>query len=198
MGVDNIDLEAARRHNVQVHNTPALNSESVAELTIALALCVARRVCELDGRARKGEILVRNKVLGRSLFKKVIGVVGMGNIASIVAKKWIAAMEGQVIGYDPFAPRDIWEDIPHQRVDSLPELLSSADVVNLHVPLTAATRGLIGQYELALMKKEAILINCARGGIVDEQALLRALKKEPIYGACTGFHGFRATDTGSV
>ena len=116
VGVDNIE--------VQVHNTPALNSESVAELTIALALCVARRVCELDGPARRSEILVRSKVLGRSLFKKVIGVVGMGNIGKIVARKWIAAMEGTIVAFDPFASTDSWADTPHQRVGSLQELLS--------------------------------------------------------------------------
>ena len=106
----------------------------------------------------------------------------MGNIGKIVARKWIAAMEGSIVAFDPFASTDSWADTPHQRVGSLQELLSSPDVVTLHVPLTGATKGLIGQQKLALMKKEAILINCARGRIVNEQALLEALQKEQIFG----------------
>lgn len=85
-------------------NTPALNGETVAELTIALALAVARRICEIDQRIRKGEKIIRSKVLGRGLFKKSIGIIGMGNIGKEVAKKWIAAMNGTIIAYDPFAP----------------------------------------------------------------------------------------------
>ena len=183
VGIDNIDLEAAKRHGIMVYNTPALNSEAVAELTLAMALCIARRVCELDSRARKGEKLIRSKVLGRSLFKKTIGIVGMGNIGRIVAKKWIAAMEGKIVAYDPYAPANAWDDIPHKRVEELDDLLRVSDVVTLHVPLTATTRGMIGQKELELMKQEAILVNCARGGLVDEKALLEALKSEKIFGA---------------
>ena len=183
VGVDNIDLDAAKRHGIMVYNTPALNSEAVAELTITMALCVARRVCELDGRARKGQKLIRSKVLGRSLFQKTVGIVGMGNIGRIVAKKWMAAMEGSIVAYDPYAQENAWEHMPHKRVHKLEELLSVSDVVTLHVPLTTDTRGLIGQKELALMKPEAILVNCARGGIVDEKALLEALKSEQIFGA---------------
>ncbi|KAK5171240.1 uncharacterized protein LTR77_004384 [Saxophila tyrrhenica] len=183
VGVDNIDLDAAERRGIAVCNTPAMNSESVAELTIALALCVARRVVEFDRRIRGGEAIVRSQVLGLSLFKKTIGIVGMGNIGSVVARKWIGAMEGDIIAYDPFASAEAWPDIKHRRVSDLNELLKEADVVTLHVPLTKDTRRLIGKSEFERMKSEAILLNCARGGVVDEDALLHALEEEKIHGA---------------
>jgi D-3-phosphoglycerate dehydrogenase len=183
VGVDNIDLEAAKQHGIQVCNTPALNSESVAELTITLALCIARRVAELDRRVRGGEAIVRSTALGISLYKKTIGIIGMGNIGKVVAHKWIAAMDGLVIGYDPFAPEEAWPDIEHRRVNSLEELLLESDVVTLHVPLTSGTRNLIGTRQFELMKKNAILVNAARGGTVDEAALMKALTTKKIYGA---------------
>lgn len=183
VGVDNIDLDAARSHGVVVCNTPALNCEAVAELTISLALAVSRRVCELDRLVRQGQRVVRSEMLGRSLFRKTVGIVGMGNIGRVVARKWIGAMEGFIVAYDPFVGQGAWADIPHERVADLGELLRKADVVTLHVPLTAQTRGLIGREQLQLMKREAILVNCARGGIVDEQALLEALRNKTIFGA---------------
>lgn len=184
VGVDNIDLDAAKQHGIQVFNTPAMNSEAVAELALALVLSLARRVPELDRRARAGEKIVRSKMLGRSLFKKTIGIIGMGNIGRVVARKWLGAMEGSVIAYDPYAPEDAWTgSIAHARVHKLEELLAASDVVSLHVPLTASTRGMIGAEQLKTMKNEAILLNCARGGIVDEKALLEALRAEEIAGA---------------
>jgi len=183
VGLDNVDLEAAKEHGVMVCNTPALNSEAVAELTISLALCIARRVCEIDRLVRNGGQLVRSQLLGLSLFEKTIGIVGMGNIGQVVAKKWIGAMSGKIVAYDPFAEEDAWQDIPHTRVKSLEELLDVADVVSLHVPLTNGTRWMIGRVELARMKKTSIFINAARGGIVDEAALLDALKEKRIWGA---------------
>ncbi|CRG86543.1 hypothetical protein PISL3812_03550 [Talaromyces islandicus] len=184
VGVDNIDLDAAKQHGVMVFNTPAMNSEAVAELTLALVLSLARRVPELDRRARAGEKIVRSKMLGRSLFKKTIGIIGMGNIGRVVAHKWLGAMEGSVIAFDPYAPQDAWiGSIAHTRVHQLEELLAASDVVSLHVPLTASTKGMIGAEQLKTMKNEAILLNCARGGIVDEKALLEALRAGEIAGA---------------
>lgn len=183
VGVDNIDVEAAKQHGIAVCNTPALNSEAVAELTITLALSSARRVSELDRRIRNGEKVDRTVVLGQSLFEKTIGIVGMGNIGRTVAEKWIAAMKGDVIAYDPIAPQGAWEDLAHTRAQSLDELLSQADVISLHVPLTKGTEKMIGEKQLALMKKTAIFVNAARGGIVDEKAVLDALTKQRIWGA---------------
>lgn len=183
VGVDNIDLPAAKAAGVAVHNTPALNSESVAELSLALALSLSRRVAEVDRRTRRGEKIVRSQTLGLSLFRKTVGVIGMGNIGYVAARKWIGACEATVVGYDPVAPKDTWRDIPHRRVDSLEELLKVSDVVTLHVPLLPTTRGMIGAKELAMMKDRAILINAARGGVVDEAPLLEELKKGRIWGA---------------
>lgn len=183
VGVDNIDLEAAKAAGVRVHNTPALNSEAVAELTLALAFSLSRRVTEIDRRIRNGEQVNRSQTLGLSLFEKTVGIVGMGNIGREAAKKWMGACASKIIGYDPVAPADTWPDIPHERVESLDELLGKSDVVTLHVPLLPSTRGIIGARELGLMKTTAILINAARGGLVDEKALLEMLKANRIWGA---------------
>lgn len=183
VGIDNVDLEAAKAHGVAVCNTPAMNSEAVAELTLTLALCVARRVVEIDRKLLRGQKLVRSALMGQSLHGKAIGIVGMGNIGKAVAKKWIGAMEGKIIAYDPLVPNGAWDDIPHRRVVDLDELLRCSDVVTLHVPLTNVTRGMVGAREFGLMRSNAILLNCARGGIVDEDALLDALEAEKIFGA---------------
>lgn len=182
-GVDNIDLDAARKYGVAVCNTPAMNAEAVAELTLGLALNIARRVTEIDRRLNRGEDLVRSKLLGQSLYQKAVGIVGMGNVGKALAKKWIGAMEGRVIAYDPFAPNGAWEDIEHHRVLDIDILLRSADVISLHVPQTKDTQDMISKREFDLMKKSAILLNCARGGIVNEEALLDALDEGKIWGA---------------
>lgn len=183
VGVDNIDLTGAKECGIAVHNTPALNAESVAELTLALAFSLSRRVTEIDRRIRKGEKIVRSQTLGLSLFKKTVGVVGMGNIGRAAARKWIGACEATIVGFDPMAPEDAWSDIPHKRVTQLDDLLKQSDVITLHVPLTNGTRGMIGAKEIAIMKDRAILINAARGGVVDEKALLQELKQGRIWGA---------------
>lgn len=183
VGVDNIDLDAARKYGVAVHNTPALNAESVAELSLALALSLSRRVSEIDRRIRRGETVDRSKTLALSLFGKTVGVVGMGNIGQQAARKWIGACSARLIAYDPVAPADAWSDIPHTRAVALDELLQGADVVTLHVPLLPTTMGMVGARELGMMKERAILINTARGGLVDEAALLAVLKAGRLWGA---------------
>ena len=183
VGVDNIDLEAAKAAGIAVYNTPGLNSEAVAELSLALALSLSRRVAEIDRRIRQGERIVRSQTLGRSLFQKTVGIVGMGNIGSVAAKKWTGACGASIISYDPLAPDNAWQDIPHRRVKTLEELLRDSDVVTLHVPLLPTTKDMIGEAELKIMKNDAILINTARGGIVNESALLEALKQRRIWGA---------------
>lgn len=183
VGVDNIDVAAAKEAGVMVCNTPAMNSESVAELTITLALTLARRVVEIDRLLQRGQKLVRSKLLGQSLFEKTIGIIGMGAIGRSVAQKWTGAMNGKVIAYDPYAPNGAWGDIEHRRVVELDALLQDSDVVTLHVPLTDGTKGMICKRELKLMKKNAILLNAARGGIVNEEDLLEALEAKEIFGA---------------
>lgn len=183
VGVDNIDLAGAKKHGIAVHNTPALNSESVAELSMALTLTLSRRVSEIDRAVRSGQRVIRSTMLSTSMFRKRVGVIGMGNIGKIIAQKWVGAFECEIVAYDPYAPADAWKGLSHVRVEALDELLKDADVVTLHVPLLESTRGLISDHELSIMKDNAILVNCARGGVVDEKALLRALDKKKIGGA---------------
>ena len=134
MGVDNIDLSAASTHGLAVYNTPGLNSEAVSELALTLPLTLARRVCEFDRRIRKGEVVKRAEILGMSLYRKTVRIVGMGNIGYEVAKKWRGACDSEIIAYDPVAKADAWSDVQYQRVGMLPELMKVADVVMLHVP----------------------------------------------------------------
>jgi D-3-phosphoglycerate dehydrogenase len=183
VGYDTIDLEAARARGIPVLTTPGVNSEAVAEMAFALALTVARRTARFDRMLRAGEEIVRPKHLGIQLLGKTVGVVGMGNIGTSVARKWLGAFNATLVAFDPHAPRDRWSDLPHRRVATLDELLDISDVVTLHLPLTEESRGLIGARELARMKSDAILINVSRGGIVDEAALARALSAGHLFGA---------------
>lgn len=186
VGVDNIDLKAAKDAGIEVYNTPGLNSEAVAELALSLALCLGRRICEIDRVIRNGGTVVRSQTLGRSMFRKVLGIVGMGNIGIALAQKWVQAMQGEVVAYDPYYQGKSWSGLlgsGAKRVDSLEELLQKSDVVSVHVPLTKTTENLISSAEFEMMKDGAILLNCARGGIVDEDALLSALSSGKLAGA---------------
>jgi D-3-phosphoglycerate dehydrogenase / 2-oxoglutarate reductase len=187
VGFDNIDIAAAKAKGIGVYNTPGANAESVAELTLTLALCVARRVTELDRLIREGQHVVRSKMLAKSLFGKRLGIVGMGAIGMEIAKKWRGAMGGKLIGYDPQGDEGRWNDAfgteHFQKADNLQALLRAADVVTLHVPLTPSTKNMISTQEFDSMKDDAILLNVARGGIVDEDALLSALNRGKLYGA---------------
>ncbi|OKL56001.1 hypothetical protein UA08_08791 [Talaromyces atroroseus] len=183
VGVDNIDLAGAKKHGIAVHNTPAFNSESVAELSLTLTLALSRRVTEIDRAVRGGTTVIRSQVLGTSMFRKTVGIVGMGNIGRIIGQKWTGAFECSLVAYDPYAPSDAWGEIAHSRTTQLHDLLGVADVVTLHVPLVDSTRKLIGAPEIKAMKKTAFLINCSRGGVVDENALLDALVNKQIGGA---------------
>ncbi len=183
VGVNLIDLAAAKAHGVIVCNTPGVNSEAVAEMGLALALAVTRRVAEFDRRIRAGEIVKRINFLGIELWEKTVGVIGMGNIGTRIARKYHGAFNTQLLAYDPYIPDGRWPDIPHERVASLDELLPRVDLLTIHVPLTAETKHLIGRRELALMKETAVLVNVSRGEIVDEEALYDALKSGRLFGA---------------
>jgi D-3-phosphoglycerate dehydrogenase len=183
VGVNLIDLAAAKAHGVMICNTPGVNSEAVAEMGLALALAVTRRVAECDRRIRSGEVVKRVNLLGIELWGKTVGVIGMGNIGTRIARKYHAAFNAKLLAYDPYVPTGSWPDIPHERVSSLDELLPRVDLLTIHVPLLPETRNLIGRHELALMKKTAVLVNVARGEIVDEEALYDALKSGRLFGA---------------
>ena len=183
VGVDSIDLQGAKKHGIKVYNTPGINTESVAEITLGLMIAVGRRVAEFDRLIRSGGEADRSKLLGVELSGKSVAIVGMGNIGTRGARKLAGAFDVKLLGYDPYVPKTHWADIPHERVARLEDLLPRADVLTVHTPLNEETRGLIGKREMALMKTSAILINAARGGIVDEMALYDALKAGHLFGA---------------
>lgn len=162
----------------------------MAELTIALALALLRRVVELNNRIRAGERLPSIQVLAPGLLGKTVGLIGMGSIAYHAAKLF-RAFGCRIVVYSPTSPSDRWttptegyeEVIAHTRANTLEELLETSDVVSLHCPLTPHTKNLISARELALMRPGAVLINTSRGGMVDQDALAEALKEGTIGGA---------------
>jgi len=182
-GVDRIDLKAARARAIPVMNTPGANAEAVAELSVGLGLAMARRIAVADRRLRLGDKVNREQLIGRGFAGKTVGIVGMGHIGRLVARKWNLAFDMPVIGYDPYLPEGAWADLGYQRTPTLDALLSRADLVSVHCALSPETRGLIGAREFALMKPTAMLVCTSRGGIVDETALYEALEAGTIFGA---------------
>lgn len=180
IGVDNVDVAAATEAGVLVVNAPTANLIAATEHTWALLLALARNVAAADA-AMKGEEWDRKRFLGRELQGKTLGVVGFGRIGQQVARR-AHSFDMSVVAYDPFLDSTVAE---RWDVELLPleELLERSDVVTLHTPLTDQTRGLIDAAALARMRPDALLVNCARGGVVDEQALLAALEEGRLGGA---------------
>jgi D-3-phosphoglycerate dehydrogenase len=179
-GLDNVDAVTAREMGVTVLNTPAANSVSVAELMLGLLIGFERHLVDAASELRAGR-WERTRFAGREIAGRRLGLVGLGRIAREVAVR-ARAFEMEVCAHDPALtawPAGFdWV----RRVD-LATLLESCDVVSLHVPLEAATRGMIGAPELGRMKSDAVLVNCARGGVVDEDALFQALQAKQLRGA---------------
>ncbi len=180
IGVDNVDVQAATELGILVVNAPTANVTSATEHTFALLLALARRVPAADA-AMKNAVWDRKSFLGLELQGKTIGVVGFGRIGQRVAAR-ARGFEMHVLAYDPFL-----EGAIIRRFDAEPlpldQLLERADVVTLHTPLTEETKGLLDARRIGLMKPGALLINCARGGLVDEPALLAALEAGRLEGA---------------
>ncbi|NSW75575.1 MAG: phosphoglycerate dehydrogenase [Candidatus Atribacteria bacterium] len=174
IGVDNIDLEAARRRGVIVANAPGTNSESVADMTFLFILSCARHMKLLLEQVRNKKW--SSPLLGSELEGKTLGIVGLGRIGKGVARRALG-FGMKVIYFDPFV-----EDTDFTKVE-LEELFRLSDFVTLHLPLSLQTKHLVNERLLSLMKKEAFLINTARGELVDEEALYRFLKEERIAGA---------------
>lgn len=184
VGYDNIDLAAARARTLVVTNTPGVLTEAVAEHTIALMLAVSRRIAEADAFTRKGYYRQWEPFgfLGPQLWGKTLGIVGVGRIGSWVAQ--IAAHGlGMGIVYTDIRRDPEFELRFRATYHELPALLKVADVVTIHVPLLPETQHLIGEHELKQMKKTAILINTSRGPVIDERALVQALRTKRIWGA---------------
>ena len=177
-GHDNVDVDAARERGVTVTTTPGVLERATAEHTIALLLALLRRVAEGDRFLRRGEpwAWAPTFMLGHGLAGRTLGIVGLGRIGSEVAR--LASGLGMDVVYTARSPRDA----PYPRL-LLGELLSRADAVTLHVPLTAETRGLVGAGELGRMGRATVLVHTARGPVVDEAALVEALRAGQIAGA---------------
>jgi D-3-phosphoglycerate dehydrogenase / 2-oxoglutarate reductase len=180
IGVDNVDIPAATARGIIVMNTPFGNSITTAEHAITLMLALARQIPEADASTRAGK-WEKNKFLGVEIFGKTLGVIGCGNIGSIVADRAIG-MKMKAIAYDPYLSQERARDLGVEKVE-LEVLLRRADFITLHTPLTEKTRNIINAEALKLTKKGLRLINCARGGLVDEEALFEALSSGRIAGA---------------
>ena len=180
VGVDNIDLEAATRRGIAVLNAPAANTVSTAELAFGLILAAARRIAEADRSLRDGG-WERKRLRGAQLQGKVLGVVGAGRIGAEVIRR-ARAFGLEILVYDPYLTPERAHDLGLELLD-LEELLARSDVVTLHVPRNETTDGMIGAAQLDRMKDDAILINAARGGLVDEAALAEALASGSIAAA---------------
>jgi D-3-phosphoglycerate dehydrogenase/(S)-sulfolactate dehydrogenase len=180
VGVDNVDLDAATRRGIVVMNTPGGSAITVAELTLAHMLALARHVAQATASVRAGK-WEKKRFQGRELAGKTLGVVGIGNIGSIVVERCLG-MKMRVVAYDPFISAEAAARLGVTLV-SLDELWAQADVVSLHVPLTEQTRHLVNAQTIAKMKKGVLLVNCARGGVIDEHALAEALASGHVGGA---------------
>ncbi|OAA29000.1 glyoxylate reductase [Kosmotoga arenicorallina S304] len=183
-GYDNIDIEAAKERRIAVTNTPGIVSKATADIAIALMLAVSRRIFEASSflRAGKFEGWRFNLFQGLGLHRKILGIIGMGNIGKEVARRAIG-FGMRVIYYSRHRIPEADEHVFSASYYPLEDLLRTADVISLHVPLTPETFHLINKERLMLLKPNAILINTSRGPVVDEEALIEALKEKRIYGA---------------
>ncbi|MBI2589568.1 D-glycerate dehydrogenase [Candidatus Berkelbacteria bacterium] len=184
VGFDNIDIREANKHGVVITNTPGVLTEAVAEHTLALMFAVARRVVESDAFMRTGQYThwLPLGFLGQSLWGKTLGIIGLGRIGTWVAEAAHRGLNMQILYHDS-GRSDELEMKLNAEYHELDVLLRKSDIVTLHVPLTDETQHLIGERELSKMKPTAILINTARGPVVDEQALYHSLHERKIFGA---------------
>jgi len=184
VGVDNVAVGAATRRGVPVLITPRANLRSVAEHVFALALAVSRNLLRADRCVREGRFAERDSLVGRELFGGTLGVIGLGRIGEEVARIGAAGFGMRVLGHDPYLDETAVRARGAEPVGSLDELLPACDLVSVHVPLTEETRGLLGARELGLMSPGSVLVQAARGGVVDEGALVEALREGgPLAGA---------------
>ncbi len=180
VGLDNVDVEAATEHGILVMNTPGGNTISTAEHTMSMLLALSRNIPQANDSLKKGK-WERNRFMGVELFNKNLGIIGLGRIGSEVARR-AAAFGMKVLGFDPYIRSESVQRLGVELVD-MPELFKKSDFITVHVPFTKDTRNLISSDEFAKMKKGVRLINCSRGGIVDEKALYEALNEGKVAGA---------------
>ncbi|MEM2846471.1 MAG: glyoxylate reductase [Nitrososphaerota archaeon] len=184
VGVDHIDVDYATKKGIYVVYTPGVLTETVADHTWALLLAAARRIVEGDSCIRRGDWKIPwapTMMLGYDVYGKVLGIIGLGRIGQAVARR-AKGFNMKVLYYDVVRMREVEEELGVEYAP-LERLLRESDYVSIHVPLTPETRGLIGERELRLMKRTAILVNTSRGPVIDQRALFRALKEGWIAGA---------------
>lgn len=180
VGVDNIDLDYASLRGLLILNAPESNNVSAAELAIMHLMAAARGLVRSDSKTRAG--VWDRKYLGLELKDKTLGIVGLGRIGSIVASR-AQGLRMNVVAYDPHVPETKFERLDVKRAATLEDLLAQADAITVHTPLTDETRGMIGAAELAQLKPGSIAVNAARGGIIEEQALVDALHSGHLFAA---------------
>ena len=180
IGVDNVDIPAASRRGIIVMNTPFGNSITTAEHAIALMFALARQIPEANASTHAGK-WEKNRFMGVEITGKTLGVIGCGNIGSIVATRGVG-LKMHVIAYDPFLSEERASELGVEKVD-LDELFARADIITLHTPLTDKTRNIIDAAAIARMKDGVRIINCARGGLIVEADLIAALKSGKVAGA---------------
>ncbi len=180
IGVDNVDIPLATDLGIIVMNTPDANATTTAELAIAHMMSLSRHLPKADSSVRAGK-WERSKLMGAEVANKTLAILGFGTIGRIVSQRGFG-LKMNVIAYDPFVAPEIFAEYGVESV-SLDTLVSHADYLSLHCPLIEKTQHIIGAKQLAMMKKEAMVINCARGGLIDETALYEALNSNQIAGA---------------
>jgi D-3-phosphoglycerate dehydrogenase len=178
IGIDNIDLEAAKKKEILVFNTPDAPTLAVAELTLGLMLNLMRRISECDRKIRDGKW---KPIMGELLTGKTLGIIGLGRIGKTLVSL-ITPFKPNIIAYDPAPDNDFAQDNNLEYMDK-ETLISESDIITIHAPLTDDNFHMIGEKELSHMKKNGLLINTSRGGIVDEEALFKALSEGWIKGA---------------
>lgn len=190
VGCDTIDLAAAKEYGIPVINTPTANTNSVAEAIVGLMLNISRNISYCDAKSRKEGFsrIAPPEMTGIELTDKAVGLVGMGNIARRVGEILKGGFSAKLMGYDPYCSQEQAEQWGIQKFDKLEDLLRESDIVNISVPLTKSTENMIAEKEFDCFKKNAILVNAARGGIVNEDALYTALKEGKLRAAaCDAF-----------
>lgn len=175
-GIDNIDVDEATKRGVIVVNTPDANSMSTAEHAIGMLLSCARNIPQANERVKHGNYK-RNDLKGVELYKKTVGIIGLGRIGSIVASR-LNAFNMRVIGYDPYIPEEKFRKMGVEKINTIDELLPQCDFITIHMPKTSETSYLIGLDQFKKMKKSVRIVNCARGGLIDEKALKWAIDEK--------------------
>ncbi|MFQ6830733.1 hydroxyacid dehydrogenase [Butyricicoccus pullicaecorum] len=181
IGVDNIDVKGATERGILVVNVPFANVNAVAEHGLALLMAASKFIPQLDRMTREGGFARRNEFVTTELAGKTIGLVGLGRISSLLAKK-LSGFSVRILASDPFVTEERAKELGVELVD-LDTVLAESDFVSLHTPLLDSTRHMMGREQFAKMKKTAWLINVSRGPVVDEEALIEALKAKEIAGA---------------